>query len=414
MKTIDEALDIVLDATRTLGEEEVPLFEALRRVASRSVLSPIDIPPFSCSAMDGYAVRGRDLDHDGLTFEVVDEVPAGTVSSVAVGAGCAAKIMTGAQLPSGADTVVPVKLTKPGASDVRVGGRVCVVRALEPGANVRRAGDGLARGSSVLGPGQGLSPAHLGLLASLGLGAVAVTVRPRVAILATGSELVALGEPCGPGQINDANSIAAYGQVLEAGAEPLLLGIARDDRDELRRLLKTALEADVVITSGGVSVGELDYVKEIQEDLGVETRFWGVKAKPGWPLTFGVCGETLVFGVPGNPVAAMVSFELFIRPALHAMQARRDLFRPCVRATSRDALKATKERVELTRCRLFREGGGFSFARAGSQGSGVLHSMALADGLALVPAGHPGSEPGAEFGVLLLEGASSERPPFPN
>lgn len=413
MKTIDEALDIVLDATHSLTEEEVPLFEALGRVSSRSLLSPIDIPPFSNSAMDGYAVRGRDLESGSLTLEVVAEVPAGTVSSVSVGAGCAAKIMTGAQLPAGADTVVPVELTEPDSSEIRVGGEVRISRALAAGANVRRAGDGLARGSTVLTPGQLLRPAHLGLLASLGFSAVDVMVRPRVAILSTGSELVALGEPCGPGQIHDANSISAYGQVLEAGAEPLLLGIARDDRDELRRLLKRALEADVVITSGGVSVGEFDFGKEIQEDLGVQPRFWGVRVKPGWPLTFGVRGGTLVFGVPGNPVAAMVSFELFIRPALLAMQARRDRFRPCVRATSREALKPTRDRVELTRCRLSWERGGVSFVTAGSQGSGVLQSMALADGLALVPARHPASEPGAEFCVLLLEGASSERPPFP-
>jgi molybdopterin molybdotransferase len=191
------------------------------------------------------------------------------------------------------------------------------------------------------------------------------------------------------------------------------MGIARDDLEETRRLVAAALEHDVVITSGGVSVGEFDFVKQVQEELGVERRFWGVKTKPGKPLAFGVRDQTLVFGVPGNPVAAMVSFELYIRPALLALQGRPDVYRPYVVAASLEAVKPAKERTEARRCRLERGDAGWVFSTTGPQGSGILRSMTLADGLAFVPAGHPGAEAGETFMVQLLDGSSAERPPYP-
>ena len=257
--------------------------------------------------------------------------------------------MTGAPLPDGADTVVPVEDTREQDGRVFVGGEVPV------GANVRRAGEDVAAGSLLLPAGAALGAAEVGLLASVGVERVAVARRPRVAILATGSELVAAGEPLGPGQIRNSNSFAAYAQVLAAGGEPVLLGIARDDREETRRLIARALEEDVVITSGGVSVGDYDFVKAVQEELGVERRFWRVRTKPGKPMAFGTRGDTLVFGAPGNPVAAMVSFELYVRPALLAMQGRRDLWRPYVVAAAGEPVKPSKDRVEARRCRLERD-----------------------------------------------------------
>jgi molybdopterin molybdotransferase len=310
-------------------------------------------------------------------------------------------------MPPGVDTVVPVEVTE------QHDDRLVVLDPVPPGANVRRAAEDLAAGDVLFPRGSRLGPAEIGLLASVGCEVVTVARRPRVAILATGSELVPLGQPLSPGQIHNSNSFTAYGQVLAAGAEPVLLGIARDDLDETRRLLAQALEQDVIITSGGVSVGEYDFVKQVQEELGVERRFWGVATKPGKPLAFGVRGDSLVFGVPGNPVAAMVSFEMYIRPAILALQGRPDIYRPYVFAAAEEKVKGTRQRTEARRCRLLHHGRGWGFSTTGPQGSGILRSMALADGLAFVPAGFAGSGPGVELLVMMLEGASAERPPFP-
>lgn len=404
---IDTAIDAVLAAVEPLGPEPVALRDAFGRVAAGDIVSGEQVPSFDNSAMDGYALDGTALAAGRTTFRVTVEIPAGRYVAEPVGPGAAAKIMTGAPLPPGVDTVVPVELTS------QSGDELTVNEAVTPGENVRRAGEDVAVGDVVLPRGARLGPAEVGLLASIGVDPVSVTRRPRVAILATGSELVPIGEPLRPGQIRNSNSYTAYGQVSAAGGEPVMLGIARDDLEETRRLIAAALEHDVVLTSGGVSVGEYDFVKQVQEELGVERRFWGVATKPGKPLAFGVRGRTLVFGVPGNPVAAMVSFELYIRPALLALQGRRDLYRPYVVAASAEPVKRTKERTEARRCRLERRGRGWVYTTTGPQGSGILRSMALADGLAFIPAGHPGAAAGEESMVLLLDGASAERPPFP-
>jgi len=405
--SIDEAIDAVLAAVRPLPGEDVPLLDALGRATAVEIASAERVPAFDNSAMDGYAMRGAELEAGRREYTVAVEIPAGRWVGEAVAPGDAAKIMTGAPLPPGVDTVVPVELTE------QHGDRLLVREPVQPGANVRRAGEDVAVGEVLFTPGARLGPAEVGLLASVGHESVAVARRPRVAILATGSELVPLGAPLAPGQIRNSNSFTAYGQVLAAGAEPALLGIARDDLDETRRMIAQALDYDVVITSGGVSVGEFDFVKQVQGELGVERRFWGVATKPGKPLAFGVRGDTLVFGVPGNPVAAMVSFELYIRPALLALQGRPDRYRPHVYAAADEAVKRTKERTEARRCRLLHHGRGWGFTTTGPQGSSILSSMALAEGLALVPPGYPGGEAGEEFLVMLLDGCSAERPPFP-
>jgi molybdopterin molybdotransferase len=406
--TIDEAIDLVLGTVRRLPVEEVPLLDALGRAMADDVVSPERVPAFDNSAMDGFAVRGAELEAGRRRFPIAVELPAGTAPSAPVPEGAAAKIMTGAPLPHGVDTVVPVELT------AQVGDLMVVNEPVPPGANVRRAAEDVAVGDVLLGRGARLGPAELGLLASVGFARVPVIRRPRVAILSTGSELVPLGQPVGPGQIRNSNSFTAYGQTVEADAEPVLLGIARDDLDETRRLIAAALEHDVVISSGGVSVGEWDFVKQVQDELGVERRFWGVATKPGKPLSFGARGATLVFGVPGNPVAAMVCFELYIRPALLALQGRADIYRPYVRAAAKERVKRTRDRTEARRCRLVRDGDGWGFTTTGPQGSAILRSMALAQGLALVPPGCPGAEPGAQFVVQLLRGETEERPPYPS
>ena len=410
MISLNEAIDLVLTAVRPLPAEQVPLLETLGRTVAADVVSPEDVPSFDNSAMDGFAARGADLGgvarSDGLA--IVAEIPAGSVAAAPLGPGEAARIMTGAPLPVGADTVVQVEHTE------ERDGRVFVRTAPAVGRNVRYAAEDVHRGDVVLPRGAPLGPAELGLLTSIGVDELTVARRPRVAILATGSELVPPGRPLGPGQIRNSNSVTNWGQALAAGAEPVLLGIAADDRDETRRLISRALDEDVVITSGGVSVGDYDFVKEIEEELGVERRFWGVATKPGKPFAFGVRAGRLVFGAPGNPVAAMVSFELYVRPALLAMQGRRDIWRPWLTAAAAEPVKATRDRVEVRRCLLTRdERGGWRFTTTGPQGSGILRSMVLADGLVFVPSEHAGGQVGDPYLVMVLEGSRPERPPYP-
>jgi molybdopterin molybdotransferase len=405
--SIHEALDAVLAAVRPLTDEEVPLLQALGRAAAKRIVSPEQVPTFANSAMDGFAVSGVELDAGLREFRVVVDIPAGRFVGAAVAPGEAARIMTGAPLPPGVDTVVQVEHTS-------VDGDVMTVeKAPEAGANVRRAGEDVTVGDVLFERGALLGAAEIGLLAAVGIERVRVVRRPRVAILATGSELVAAGQPLQPGQIRNSNSFTAFGQSIAAGADPILLGIARDDLDETRRLLAAALENDVVITSGGVSVGDFDFVKQVQDELGVQRRFWGVATKPGKPLAFGTRGDTLVFGVPGNPVAAMVSFEMYVRPALLALQGRPDVYRPWFYATAAEPVGRTKSRTEARRCRLTHEDGRMRFTTTGPQGSGILSSMAGAEGLFFVPPRYPGGDAGEELLVTLLAGSGGERPPYP-
>jgi molybdopterin molybdotransferase len=408
--TLSEAVDLVLAAVRPLPAERVPLLEARGRTVAADVVSPEAVPSFDNSAMDGFALRGADLDEaQGAGLAIVAEIPAGSVAAAGLRPGEAARIMTGAPLPDGADTVVQVEHVE------ERDGRVFVRKPPAVGRNVRYAGEDVRVGDVVLPQGAPLGPAELGLLASIGVEGLAVARRPRVAVLATGSELVPLGRPLGPGQIRNSNSFTAWGQVLEAGGEPVLLGIAADDPAETRRLISRALDEDVVITSGGVSVGDYDFVKQVEAELGVESRFWGVAIKPGKPAAFGVREGRLVFGAPGNPVAAMVTFELYIRPALLALQGRRDIWRPWLTAVAAEPVKATRDRVEVRRCLLHRdEAGAWRFTTTGPQGSGILRSMVQADGLVLVPSAHAGGQVGDPYPVMVLEGSRPERPPFPS
>jgi len=407
MISINSALDAVLAAVTPVAAEEVELLGAFGRVLAETVISPEDVPSFDNSAMDGYALCGADLASGRRDLLVTVEIPAGRHSDVPLAAGEAAKIMTGAPLPPGADAVVPVEQTR------QEGATVSILQPVASGEHVRHRAEDIKRGDVVLERGTVLGPAEVGLLASVGLARVPVASRPRVAILATGSELVPPGTPVGLGQIRNSNSFTAHGQVLAAGGRPVPLGIAHDDIEETRRLIARALDEEVVLTSGGVSVGEFDFVKQVQEELGVERRFWRVAVKPGKPMAFGVRGSCLVFGVPGNPVAAMVSFELYIRPALLAMQGCRDLYRPSVLAAADEPVGRSRGRTEARRCRVRHDGDAWHFSTTGPQGSGILRSMALADGLAFVPAGYPGGEPGERLMVMLLEGRSAVRPPYP-
>jgi molybdopterin molybdotransferase len=405
--TINEALDKVLQTARTSGSEEVDLLESLGRTLANHVIAPDDVPTFANSAMDGFALRAADQQGERPRLRVVGELPAGHTIDETLVPGAAVKIMTGAPLPPGADTVVQVEHTEMMDGDVVLHTPVAV------GTFVRPAGEDVRRGDLLLAAGEVISAAALGLLAAAGFARVTTARRPRLAILATGSELVPVGTPLGPGQIHNSNTYTTYGQALEAGAEPVLLGIARDDVDVTRTLLRRALEEDLVLTSGGVSVGDYDFVKQVQEELGVERRFWGVRTKPGKPLAFGVRGRTPVFGVPGNPVSAMVTFEVFVRPLVLSMLGRRDIWRPWVWAEAAEPVGGTTGRPDLRRCRVRREGDRWLFTTTGAQGSAILSSMGIADGLAFVPSAFSGAGAGERLPVMLLTGIGPDRPPYP-
>jgi molybdopterin molybdotransferase len=325
-----------------------------------------------------------------------ETIPAGMAIPQPLGPNKAAKIMTGAPIPEGADAVVELEA----ADEAR--GRVLVYGPAKRGRNIRRSGEDVMAGDRVLGAGSVLGPAEIGLIAALGYAAVPVHRRPRVAIVSTGSELVEVDRPLGPGQIHNSNSYSLRAQCQQLGIEPSVLGIVADEREAARRLIQEGLDYDVLLTSGGVSVGEFDFVRDLQAELGVERRLWGVAMKPGKPLVFGVRGRSLVFGLPGNPVSAMVSFELFVRPALLRLMGYRKTTRPLYRAIITENVANPDGRVYVVRVRGWREGSVWHVSSTGAQGSGILRSMVGANGLALIPGGPRGAKAGEEVEFLLL------------
>ena len=396
--SVEEALDRILATVRVLEPERVPLLEAAERVLAEAVAADRDIPPLDNSAMDGYAVRGSDLAQPGARLRVVGDVAAGYVSQVRVEPGTAVRIMTGAPVPAGADTVVRFE-------DTRADGEwVEILEVPAVGRNVRSAGEDVRAGQVVLEPGKVLRPQEIGMLAAVGCVDVAVARRPRVAILATGDEVVEPGAPPGPGQIRDANSYTVAAQVLRYGGVPLLLGVARDQEELVRQGIRGALDqgADLVITSGGVSVGDFDLVKQVLAAEG-EMHFWSLNMKPGRPLAFGVVDGVPLLGLPGNPVAAMISTALFGRPALRKMQGFADWTLPRVRATLAEAVTRKDERRHYLRVQLRGSGAGREATLTGDQGSGILNSLVQADGLAIIPETVDHLPTGAEVEVILLD-----------
>ncbi len=373
---IAEARERVLAAVRPLPDEAVPVERALGRVLAEDVDSASDLPPFDSSAMDGFAVA----DLTGGELPVVGESRAGAPAARPLEPGEAMRISTGAQIPEGTRAVIPVERTE--QSD----GRVRIPEA-DAGANLRRAGEDVRAGERVVSAGTTLGPAELAVLAAVGRTEVRCGRRPRVAVLATGDELVEAGAPLGPGQIRDSNAVALVAQAQSAGAEVVQRALVRDTFDATVEALGAAFEAaDVVCVSGGVSVGTHDHVKASLDELGVEESFWGVRLKPGKPTWFGTAGRRLVFGLPGNPVSAMVTFHLFVRPALRALAGAAPAD---TRATAvlDSPVPLNPAREEVVRCRLAARDDGWHVEPTKEQGSHVLTSMLGADALALVPAG---------------------------
>ncbi len=379
MLSVEDAQAQVLARARPLETELLDVRSALGRVLAEPVVSRRTIPPWPNSSMDGYAVRAADTEAAPAVLRVTARIAAGMVPDRPIGPGEAARIFTGAPLPEGADAVVPQEEVE---AD---GDRIRVRRPVERGAWVRPRGEDIQAGERVLEPGRRLGAAEIGLLATLGHSPVRVHRRPRVAVLSTGNELADLGTEPGPGQIPNTNSYSLAAQVLEAGAEPLSLGVAGDDVDALESRLRSGLTADVLLTSAGVSVGELDLVREALARIGATLHLWQVAMRPGKPITFGTLGDRLVFGLPGNPVSAMVTFELFVRPALRKMSGLDQLFRPRILARAGETIANPGSRRGYLRVRLEADPGGYTARLTGDQGSAILRSMVLADGLAVVP-----------------------------
>ena len=397
MLTVEEALEQILSRTAALESESVDVGAALGRVLAESIVSRREIPPWPNSSMDGYAIRAGDTLVGPARLRVVGRVAAGALPSRPLETGETFRIFTGAPLPDGADAVVPQEDVEVDGDHVRIPGSVAT------GAFVRPRGEDVRRGDRVLVPGQLLGPAEIGLLATLGHSPVRVHRRPRVAVLSTGNELADLGAEPGPGQIPNTNTYSLMAQVKEAGAVPSNLGIVPDEIEAIEARLRWAREADVLISSAGVSVGELDLVREALTRSGAELHLWRVSMRPGKPLTFGSLGRRLVFGLPGNPVSAMVTFELFVRPALLTMGGRTVAERPRLRARARSPIANPGQRRGYLRVRLRRNGDGFEAELTGDQGSAILRSMTLADGLAVVP-GDTTIAAGGMVDVILLRG----------
>ena len=393
---LEEARRHVLDRVAPLGPVDISLDEALGTVVAADVVATEAVPPFANSAMDGYAVRAADTAGAPVELQVVGMIAAGATPKGGVGAGEAMRIMTGAPMPDGADAVVLVERTR------TEGDRVTVEIEVTAGTSVRGVGEDVSPGDVVATAGTVLSPGHLGVLASVGVETVSVHRRPRVGVLSTGDELVERGD-LARGQIRDSNRPTLLALVRESGFEVVDLGIVADDEKSVGRALAHAVdECDAVLTSGGVSMGDLDLIKVVLDRLG-DMRWMQVAIKPAKPFAFGTIGDVPVFGLPGNPVSSMVSFELFARPALRQMAGHADLERRHVRAVAPDGLRRHPDgKIHFVRVVASQDDDGRWMVRsAGGQGSHQLSAMAAANALAVVPDGD-GVPAGDDVRVLLL------------
>ena len=383
MLSVNEARQRMLDTIPILPSEKREILECTGYVLAEALPAKENIPPFDNSAMDGYAVRAADVQNasekNPAVLSVVETIAAGYAPTKQVAAGQAARIMTGAMMPEGADAVVMQEVTQ------RDGDTVEIFESIDKTGNVRFTGESVAEGQQVMRKGKYLRPPEISMLASLNRPEATVYRKPTVAIVSTGDELMLLGEPLEPGKIRESNRYGLYAQVEEAGGIPIDMGIAPDDEAEIERIFRAALaEADALITSGGVSVGEHDFVKNVLERLG-EVNFWRVAMKPGKPQAYGIADGKPIFGLPGNPVSSLVVFELFVRPALLKMAGHTELLRPTFKATLAEAVTNRDGRVNYMRAILKVSDGEITAQTTGPQGSGILHSLVLANGLITIP-----------------------------
>lgn len=400
MISVDEARARILECFSPLGGEKVSLLDALGRVLAEDIYARRSLPPIDNSAMDGFAIRSEDTfgasKDSPVLLKVAGDIPAGILPRKELRQGEAMRIMTGAPLPAGADAVVRKE-------EVEERGEEIAIKApVSPGADIRSAGEDVRAGSLVIPRGVLVRPAEIAMCAALGRSFLSVIRRPLVTIVSTGSELSEIDGEVSPEKIVNSNGYALAASVKACGAAAVLLGIVPDDRDALRQAFLEAARGDVIVSSGGVSVGDYDLVKDIMQEVGNEMKFWRVAMRPGRPLAFGFINGTPLFGLPGNPVSSAVSFEQFVRPAIRKMMGHQRLFRPTARAVLEENIEKSTELRYFIRGILREEGGKYFVKRTGEQGSGIIASLVAANVLIILPEGKDVVKKGEEVEVQAL------------
>ncbi len=401
MIRVAEALNQILGDVQPFGLEKVHILDALGRVIGENIRASRDIPPKDNSAMDGYAIRALDSAHAGpdrpVRLRIVEDIPAGSVPRKTIGQGEAARIMTGAPLPAGADAIVRME-------DTTCDGEwVTISMPYRAGQDVRLAGEDVRGGDVVIPRGELLRPAEIGMMATLGRSFIYVYQRPVVAVISTGDELVDIDEEPSPWKIINSNGYSNMSQVRDCGAIPLYIGIAKDRKDDLAAKFNAALRADVIITSGGVSLGDYDFVKDVIAETGNRMHFWQVAMRPGKPLVYGRVHEKPFFGLPGNPVSSMVSFEQFVRPSLLKMMGHTNLYRRTIRVPLEEDISKTAGLAHFIRACVEWRDGRYRILTTGDQGSGILKSMVKANGLIVLPEDATVVKKGDEVTVQIID-----------
>lgn len=396
MTSFEEARRTILDNISSVGIERVQLMDAAGRIIAADFAAPWDMPRWDNSAMDGFAVRSADCTL-GVTLKVTDYIPAGVSSHDTVTEGCAARIMTGAPIPAGADTVVPIEETEATEATVKL------LHAVKKGQHIRFQGEDVPTGETVIPRGTLIGPPQVSLLASFSCVLVPVYRKPRVAIVSTGDELIELGTEPKESEIINSNTLAVATAIRFCGAEPVILGIARDNRESHIELLSAGVKADVLITSAGVSAGDRDLVRETLAELGVQEKFWKIGIKPGGPTAFGLYGATPVFSLPGNPVSTMITFEEFVRPALLKMMGHTQVFRRTVRGILQDDVHKKPGKMHFLRVRVTCENGRYLATTSGDQNTGILKTMLRSNALALLPPDRTDFTAGEEVDLHLID-----------
>ena len=412
MLSVEEAREIILSSLDVMDSIQIPLGTSLGMVISEDICSPIDIPPLNNSAMDGYAVKSKDIQNasetNPVTLTIVGTIPAGELPEFSVGSGTGARIMTGAPIPRGADTVVPFEETTESTFDQpKRPESVGIYQAARKGTYIRPAGGDVKKGQSILLKGTDIHPQTIALLASMGFSKVPVYRKPEVAVLSTGNELIEPGSKPTPGKIFDSNTLGILASIEAAGGNPKNLGIVRDNLSDLETKIKEAMSSDLVVTSAGVSVGDYDIVKQALAQQGV-LNFWSVRMRPAKPLAFGMLGNdesdqrTPLIGLPGNPVSSLMAFEQFCRPSIRKMIGKKHLARPTIQATLTDYIHNDDGRRVYARVTVERDGEHYKATTTGSQASNILSSFAIATGLAICPEADSQKEPGDSVEVVML------------
>jgi molybdopterin molybdotransferase len=398
MPTFAEARTLIQENITTLGSESVAILDALDRVIAEDVFAPQNMPSYDSSAMDGYAVRETDCRELPARLRLIGYLPAGAEATTPVEPGCAVKIMTGAPIPALCDAIVPFEQT------TEADGYVLIEAKVKPHQHMRFTGEDVQRGEVVITSGTILRPPEMSMLATCNRASIRVCRRPRVAILSTGDELIELGEALTAGKVINSNAYSLAASIKEIGATPVFLGIARDNRETHREKMTEGLLADALITSAGVSAGDRDLVREVLSELGTREVFWKVDVKPGGPMAFRLKDGKPIFCLPGNPVATMITFEEFVRPALLKMMGRQRVFRKFVSAVFQGEVRNRPGKIKFVRVRLEHRDGQLFAHSAGDQNTGMLKAMLNANGLAMIPADRALLSPGDLVDVHILSG----------